>query len=134
MKRAKRFLGNARALFAWVSGMKIPIHAAHTGFFMVLSLFPTLMLILAFLRYTGLQIQTLTSLVAELIPEALMPTARQLILNAYQNSSGMVLSVSAITAIWSASSGMYGLVRGMNSVHLCIFGAAGGNAAAGRVR
>ena len=117
MKRAKRFLGNARALFAWVSGMKIPIHAAHTGFFMVLSLFPTLMLILAFLRYTGLQIQTLTSLVAELIPEALMPTARQLILNAYQNSSGMVLSVSAITAIWSASSGMYGLVRGMNSVY-----------------
>ena len=67
MKRLSPKIQKAKALMDWLSAMKIPIHAAHTGFFMVLSVFPTLMLILAFLRYTGLQVQTLTSLVAELI-------------------------------------------------------------------
>ncbi len=112
----KRF-EKCRALISWVSARKIPIHAAHTGFFMVLAVFPTLMLVLGFLRYTGLQVQTLTDLVADLIPAALMPAAKKLILSAYQNTSGMVLSISAITALWSASRGMYGLVRGLNSVY-----------------
>lgn len=118
MKQPKRPLWQRLMTVAqWVSDKKIPIHAAHTGFFMVLSVFPTLMLLLGFLRYTGLQVQTLTNLVAELMPAALMPAARKLILSAYQNSSGMVLSISAVTALWSSSSGMYGLLRGMNSVY-----------------
>ncbi len=118
MKEKKnKFLEKCRPLFAWLSEKKIPIHAAHTGFFMVLAVFPTLMLVLGFLRYTGLQVQTLTDLVAELIPGALMPAAKRLILSAYQNTSGMVLSISAVTALWSASRGMYGLVRGLNSVY-----------------
>lgn len=117
MKRKIKILEKCRPLFVWLSERKIPIHAAHTGFFMVLAVFPTLMLVLGFLRYTGLQVQTLTDLVAELIPGALMPAAKRLILSAYQNTSGMVLSVSAITALWSASRGMYGLVRGMNGVY-----------------
>lgn len=117
MKHTSKRWEKLRAMGAWVAARKIPIHAAHTGFFMVLAVFPTLMLVLGFLRYTGLQVQTLTKLVAELIPGALMPAARRLILSAYENTSGMVLSVSAITALWSASRGMYGLVRGMNSVY-----------------
>ena len=110
-------LQRLRATTKWVTEKNIPIHAAHTGFFMVLAVFPALMLILGFLRYTGLQVQTLTDLVAELIPAALMPAAKKLILSAYQNSSGMVISISAVTALWSASRGMYGLMRGMNSIY-----------------
>ena len=110
-------LQKLRATTKWVTEKNIPIHAAHTGFFMVLAVFPGLMLILGFLRYTGLQVQTLTDLVAELIPAALMPAAKKLILSAYQNSSGMVISISAVTALWSASRGMYGLMRGMNSIY-----------------
>lgn len=110
-------LQRLRATTKWVTEKNIPIHAAHTGFFMVLAVFPALMLILGFLRYTGLQVQTLTDLVAELIPAALMPAAKKLILSAYQNTSGMVISISAVTALWSASRGMYGLMRGMNSIY-----------------
>lgn len=110
-------LQKLKATTKWVTEKNIPIHAAHTGFFMVLAVFPGLMLILGFLRYTGLQVQTLTDLVAELIPAALMPAAKKLILSAYQNSSGMVISISAVTALWSASRGMYGLMRGMNSIY-----------------
>lgn len=101
----------------WVDEKNIPLHAAYAGFFIVLAIFPALMLLLGFLRYTGLQVQTLTDLVADVVPAALMPIAKRLILSAYQNTSGMVLSVSAVTALWSASSGMYGLLRGMNSIY-----------------
>ena len=101
----------------WVDEKNIPLHAAYTGFFIVLAIFPALMLLLGFLRYTGLQVQTLTDLVADVVPAALMPIAKRLILSAYQNTSGMVLSISAVTALWSSSSGMYGLLRGMNSIY-----------------
>ena len=116
-EKTKKIVARCRPLATWVTSRKIPIHSAHTGFFMVLAMFPTLMLLLGFLRYTGLQPQTLIDLLQELIPEALMPLAKKLVLSAYQNTSGMVLSISAVTVLWSASRGMYGLVRGLNSVY-----------------
>ena len=48
MKKVSAKIEKVKALLGWLSAMKIPIHAAHTGFFMVLSIFPTLMLILGF--------------------------------------------------------------------------------------
>ena len=116
-KKLSPRLQRLKSFLDWVNEMHIPLHAAYTGFFLVLAIFPALMLLLGFLRYTGLHVRTLTELVADVVPQALMPIARRLILSAYQNSSGMVLSISAVTAWWSASSGMYGLLRGMNSIY-----------------
>ena len=95
----------------------IGIHAAGAGYFLVLSLFPLLVLVLAMLRYTGLQVDTLTNLLEGFLPEALMPSAKRLILSTYQNTSGAVISISALTALWSASRGVYGLLTGLNSVY-----------------
>lgn len=116
-KKLSPWWRRTKALANWVGEMHIPLHAAYTGFFIVLAIFPALMLLLGFLRYTGLHVRTLTNLVADVVPEALMPTARRLILSAYQNSSGMLISISALAAVWSSSSGMFGLLRGMNSVY-----------------
>jgi len=95
----------------------IGIHAAGAGYFLVLSLFPLLVLVLAMLRYTGLQVDTLTNLLDGFLPEALMPSAKRLILSTYRNTSGTLVGVSAITGLWSASRGVYGLLKGLNTVY-----------------
>ncbi len=96
---------------------RISLYAANAGYFIVLSAFPLLVLILALLRYTGLQITTLTDLLEGFLPEALMPAAKRLILSTYENTSGAVVSLSAVTGLWSASRGVYGLLTGLNAIY-----------------
>lgn len=107
----------AANLIRYLSGQKIGIHAAGAGYFIVLSVFPLLVLILALLRYTGLQVETLTDLVAGFLPEALLPAAKRLIVSTYRNTSGAVVSLSALTGLWSASRGIYGLLTGLNAIY-----------------
>ena len=46
-----------------------------------------------------------------------MSTARGLILSVSNNASGTVAGVSALTALWSSSRGMYGLLTGLNTIY-----------------
>ncbi len=104
-------------LVRYLSGKHIGIYAAGAGYFIVLSVFPLLVLILALLRYTGLQVETLTDLVSGFLPEALIPSAKRLIVSTYRNTSGAVISLSALTGLWSASRGVYGLLTGLNAIY-----------------
>lgn len=106
-----------RGLTARIGSLNVPVYAAHTGYFMILSLFPMLVLLLSLLRYTGLAVQNLTDALQGVIPEALMQPAKRLILTTYQSTSGAVVSISAVTALWSASRGIYGLIRGLNAIY-----------------
>lgn len=114
MKRFIKRLGNA---VGYVASLNIPVYASHASFFIALSVFPILVLLLSLLRYVGLAVENLTELLHGVLPTALMPAAQKLILNTYNSSSGAVVSISAITALWSASLGIFGLVTGLNSVY-----------------
>ncbi len=100
-----------------LAGMHISNHAAYACFFLILAFFPLLVLLLSLLRYTGLQVQTLTAALEGLIPQALLPGAQRLILSTYRSTTGALVSVSALTALWSASRGIYGLLKGLNAIY-----------------
>ena len=110
MKKLKEFV-------EYLSEQKVPLYAANASFFLILSIFPVLVLLLALVRYTGLQVETLTDLISAVVPSALMPMVNRLVLSAYVNSTGTVLSVSAVAALWSASRGMYSFVMGLNAIY-----------------
>lgn len=97
--------------------MEISAHAAHACYFIVLSVFPLLVLMLGILRYTALQPENLLDLISGLIPDALLPHAWKLISSAFNNTSKAVVSISALTALWSAGRGIYGLQAGLNAVY-----------------
>lgn len=105
------------AVCRYIAELNIPVYASNASFFIALSVFPTLVLLMGLLRYTGLDVENLTELLHGIVPTALMPSAQKLILNTYQSTTGTVLSVSALTALWSASRGVYGLVTGLNSIY-----------------
>lgn len=100
-----------------ITSLHIGVYASHTSFFMVLSLFPMLVLLMSLLRYTGIAVDTLTDILEGVIPGALMNSAKRLILNTYESTTGTVLSLSALTALWSASRGIHGLIIGLNAVY-----------------
>ena len=100
-----------------VRAMHISTHAAHACYFIVLSVFPALVLMIGILRYTALRPEDLLDLLSGLLPDALLPHAWNLIRASYENTSRLVVSLSALTALWSAGRGIYGLQAGLNAVY-----------------
>ena len=110
-------IGRTVQLVRHIQSLEIPLHAANAGFFILLSIFPALVLILSLLRYTGLQVSSLVEVLSSFIPAALMGQVEALVLSTYENSSGALVGISALTALWSASKGVYGLLTGLNTVY-----------------
>ena len=100
-----------------IQKMGIPGHAANAGYFIVVSIFPALVLILSILRYTDLDAGDLLRFLDGVIPQALMGTAEKLIVSTYAQTSRTVVSVSAVGALWSASRGVYGVLVGLNAIY-----------------
>lgn len=110
LKRLRRFL-------LYLKELHISIHAANTGYFLILSVFPALVLLLSILRYTALDIHSLLGFLEGFVPAALLPDAELLIIKTYENTNKTVVGVSAVTALWSAGRGIYGLLTGLNVIY-----------------
>ena len=108
-----RWLAALRSLAA----LNVSRHAAGTGFFILLSSFPALVLLLGLLQHTGLRVESLVEVLEKLIPEALSPGLENIIADAYAAGSGTMVGLSAFTALWSASRGIYGLLTGLNAIY-----------------
>lgn len=106
-----------KALGERIGKMDIPLYAANAGFFIVLAVFPALLLLLSILRYTSLDAYDLLGLLDRILPAALMPTVERLVISAYNSTSTAVVSLSALGTLWSASKGVYGLLRGLNAIY-----------------
>ena len=100
-----------------IISLRISVYAAHACYFMVLAVFPTLVLILGILRYSGLELESLMGLLEGFFPQALMESVRDLVLSTYNATTGTLVSLSALTALWSAGRGVYGLLTGLNRVY-----------------
>lgn len=100
-----------------VSELKIPLYAANACYFIVLAVFPTLLLLLGVLQYTPLEVERLGEVLAGVLPAAFLEGAEELILLTYDSVSGTALSISAITALWSASRGVFGIMTGLNAIY-----------------
>ena len=109
--------GKVCSLWRQIRDLRIPIHAANTGYFLILSVFPALVLLLGILSYTTLDVHNLLGLLEGFLPGALLPEAEFLIINTYENTSKTVVGISAVTALWSASRGIYGLLTGLNTIY-----------------
>ena len=112
-----RYITRLRRLGGRIAALQVPLYASHACYFMVLSAFPLLVLALSLVRYAGLDVQYLTDLVSGVLPAALRPMAADFIVTTYYTASGAVLSLSVLTALWSAGRGIFALMNGMNAAY-----------------
>ncbi len=110
-------IGRAVHFARAVSDMKIPLYAANACYFIVLAVFPALLLLLGALQYTPFEVEKLGELLTGVVPGAFLEGAEELILLTYDSVSGTALSITAITALWSASRGIYGVITGLNAIY-----------------
>ena len=110
-------IGRSMVLLRRIQTMNIPGHAANSAYFIVLAVFPALVLVLSVLRYTRLDAGDLLALMEGFVPSALMDAAEDLVVATYAHASSAVVSVSALGALWSASRGIYGILKGLNAIY-----------------
>ena len=111
------FLGEVLRIIRHANDLHIFVYAANASYFIILAVFPALLLVVSILHYTPLEVARLSEMLMGILPEAFLKPAQRLILITYENTSGFTLGLSVFTTLWSASRGIYGLITGMNTVY-----------------
>lgn len=120
MKKKEKIMGIVRwavDFFSQTGKNHIPVFAANAAFFIIIAVFPAVMVLLTILQYTPLTTDDLIAAISNLIPSSLMSFAETMINDLFTRSSGAILSIAAVTAIWSASRGVQGVLIGLNAVY-----------------
>ena len=68
------------------------------------------------LQYTVFGPEDLLEILSRIMPDEVLPLFDDFLQKLYPKSGAAVISVSAVTAAWSASNGIYGMARGLGAV------------------
>lgn len=106
-----------RSLVKAFSGRNISVYAANASFFILLAVFPALMLMICLLQYTVLTPEDFLDAMRGVLPQVLRPLLSYIVTDLYGSNSVALISLSAVTAVWSASRGVYSLFLGLNAIY-----------------
>lgn len=99
---------------------EITVYAAQASFFIVLSSFPFIMLLMSIIQFIPAISQTdLLELISRIFPAKVIPLVDTILSDLYTTSPAAILSVTTIVTLWSASRGMQGIERGLNRIAGC---------------
>lgn len=95
----------------------VSAYAAQAAFFVVISVFPLTMLFLTLVKYLPYFSDGVPMIQFDMLPHDLNVFVTAALQEIVNKSSNTVLSISAVTALWSASKGVYSIFQGLSSVY-----------------
>ncbi len=104
-----------KSFFRKIGRDRIYTFSATSAFFIILSIFPFLILLLSVVQFTPLTEEMVISRIHTVLPDIIAPLISGIFQEIYNTNAGTVLVItSAAACIWSASKGVLALVRGIN--------------------
>ena len=91
--------------------------SGYATLYILVSLIPFLMFFLTLLQFTTLTPDIVLDFVGSYIPRQFVQGIEGPVRELFDQSTGTLLSASLITAAWSSSKGVYGIMRGLNAVY-----------------
>lgn len=95
----------------------VSAYAAQAAFFLILSAFPFVILILTFTRFLPISQADFILILRELLPNEIEEWVLSILQELIQNSGSTLMSFSIIVALWSAARGILSISNGLNSVY-----------------
>lgn len=112
------FIRHCRKIWNKYVEDEITVYAAQASFFIVLSFFPFIMLLLSLIQFIpAVSKSDLLAILIRLMPDMLDALVMGIVDDLYVKSPATILSVTALTALWSAARGMMSMERGMNRIY-----------------
>ncbi len=96
---------------------RVGIYTAQASFFIILSIFPFILLLLNIIGYTSIDKDTIIALINNYLPETIKPLLIQIINELFTHISETLISIAAIAAIWSASKGVLSVMFGIYEIY-----------------
>lgn len=91
--------------------------AAQGAFFIIISAFPFTMFLLTVIQYLPITESSLLDIVNTYIPGTFSPYIISIITEVYDSASGTIISITALTALWTASKGLMAIMCGLNNIY-----------------
>ena len=92
--------------------------SAQAAFFIIISFFPFIMLLLSIVKFFPLEEEALRQTFTQIFPDTVDVMISSFIDQIYTTTaSSTVISVTAITALWSAAKGFLAILKGLNAVY-----------------
>ncbi len=96
----------------------ISAFSAQAAFFIIISFFPFIMFLLSIVPFFNIQESTILKIFTQVFPKAFNSLIVRVITEIYDlTNSGTVISLTALTALWSAGKGFLAIMKGLNSVY-----------------
>lgn len=95
----------------------ISAYAAQAAFFLILSAFPFVILLLTMTRFLPVGQQDFIEILKAVLPAEIEGYVLSILDELIQHSGGTIMSFSIIAALWSASRGLLSISNGLNSVY-----------------
>ena len=96
---------------------EIQTYAGSSSFFLLLAAIPTIMLLLALSQHLPLVKVDIATYIRSASPTSVKPLVDGILNDIYENGSTALLSASAFTAIYTATRGVFSLMKGMNVMY-----------------
>ena len=95
----------------------ISAYAAYAVYFTILSVFPLLIMLLSVLHYLPIGPEQLTKIIIAYVPNTFQALIESVIHDLDTKTNTTLVSVSAISTLWTSSRGIHGLYRGLNNAY-----------------
>lgn len=95
---------------------RVSVYAANASFYIILSFFPAVMLLVSLMSVVGFSQTDLLKAIEGVVPEVLTPLFERIVSDIGANQSATLVSVTALAAVWSSSRGVYYIQVGFNAI------------------
>ena len=115
-KKINKFIIIIKQIAGRLSSDSITNYAAQSCFYMILSFFPFLVLLMSLIHYLPVTPETIIEILRAVAPPQIEPMLESIINDVYNNSSIAVISMTTIVILWSAGKGFLSIIQCLNTI------------------
>ncbi|MBZ9636939.1 YihY/virulence factor BrkB family protein [Clostridium sp. FP1] len=108
---------NLKKLVSRVIDDDITALAAQVTYYLLLSFFPFLLLLLSMLGYSDLKSNDVLVYLSQILPKSTFDLIYTTVIDVFEKTSGNLVSLSIIGLIWTGSSGFRAIIKGLNKAY-----------------
>lgn len=115
-RRVKNLIEKLKIFTAKMKRDRVRAHASEAAFFIIMSFFPVIMLLLGIIQFTPLKQEQLLLTLENVTPFEVSGILNQVVTAVYDHS-GSLVPWTVLIALWSGGKSMMGLADGLNSIY-----------------
>ena len=116
MSALKKTASAVASIGDMIAKKKVAVYAAASDYFLFMSLVPIIMLLVSLVRYLPFGQADLLNIFADTVPASVYKVIRLIVDSIYRSGSG-VITLSVVLTLFSASSAMRSIMKGLDAVY-----------------